>query len=369
MDPLHAVAAVTMLVTAPADAEAERLPILLDAGLAEDAALRDELTLRLPDRPIAIARPGDTAPPEFLWVGAESPAVGAFELQVITSDGRLYRRTVELPADADAARVTAGAVANLVEGIERQSITPDQTEVPVPVLEPPAKPETREVVAESETEPRAREVAAEPDAATRGEPTTPDSPHLHLTFGAALPLGLGPPGLPGIVAAGGSGGAAWAGPRGLLLGGRIRGLGWSADDLSMGRVRVWARAGYVWTRRRWSVEAAGGPTVEPLWTSAVVRAPNGARRSSVPLVGLAASAGPRWRTWGRPGGVSLWVALEVELSGSAEARRDLGVLLVRDSATDRALLRAGGLEVTPTLSLELRLPASRARSARSIPGR
>ena len=119
-------------------------------------------------------------------------------------------------------------------------------------------------------------------------------------------------------------------------------------------MQLWAEAGYVWTRGAWSVATAAGPALEPLAIRPAVREPSGARRPSVPLVGLSASVGPRWRAWGPARGPALWIAFDLEVSASAEARREVGVLLVRDAATNVPLLRAGGLELVPTLSLELR---------------
>ncbi len=346
---LPAAVAVVLSTGAPSDPDAQRLPLVLDAGIAGDLALRDELALRLPERPILGLVSGEAPPREFLFVGVGEASSGALDLQVITSDGRLYRRRVPLPTQGDRARVTAGAVANLVDGIERRTLTPDQTEVEIPLEDPPAEPEVP-----PDAEP-AIETTPQPEPDPRSSEPAPPGPALHLTLGGALALGLGPPeAVAGIVGAGGLLGAAWVRPKGLLLGGRVRALGWGEDDLCVARVQLWAQAGYAWTRGPWSVVAAGGPTVEPLSIRPAVREPSGTRRPSVPLVGLSASAGPRWRAWGRPQGPTLWVAFDLEMSVSAEARRDMGVLLVRDASTETPLLRAGGVELVPTLSLELR---------------
>ena len=108
--------------------KADASPLVLGGGLADDAALRSELALRLPDHALVSPEDRGALPSGFLWIEA-APREGALELQVITSDGRLYRRTVPLPAQGDAARITAGAVANLVDGIAQRTLTPDAVDV------------------------------------------------------------------------------------------------------------------------------------------------------------------------------------------------------------------------------------------------
>ena len=217
---LPAVAAVVISTGAPSDPDGQRLPLVLDVGFAGDAALRDELTLRLPERPILGLVPGDLPPGEFLFVGGSEIGGDALDVQVITSDGRLYRRRVPLPSQGERARVTAGAVANLVDGIERRTLTPDQTDIEIP-LEDPVQPEVP-------PDPEAARVEAPQPAP--GAPRSPaparSGPTLHILLGGALGLGVGPPRLvDAIVGAGGLLGAAWVGPRGLSFGGRVRALG------------------------------------------------------------------------------------------------------------------------------------------------
>lgn len=352
MAPLfHAVGAAAMVLASPAEQDGEQLPIVLGGALSDDATLRIELELRLPGH--EIAGKDDALPSAFFWIGsdASAPAPDAFELKVITSDGRLYRRAVSLPEQGDRARVTAGAIANLVDGIERRTVTPDETEVAIPVEKTKAEPEPDEPE-EPEPEPEDSEPAA-PQVLQR--PTVPTHRPLHVGVGLAVGLGLGPPaGLTGVVGVGGGVGASWVRPGGLLLGGSLRAMGWARGGVSIARVRVWARAGYVWTGGRWSAMAAGGPFVEPLWIRPDVREVGGSERTPVPLVGLAATAGPRLKLWARDDGPSLWMTLDLEAAGSGEARRDMGVLQVRTADTGDALLRAGGVELTPMVGVELR---------------
>ncbi len=154
-------------------------------------------------------------------------------------------------------------------------------------------------------------------------------------------------------------GFSWVRGGGFLVGGSVRGLGWRGDGLSIGRVRLLARVGYVWTRESWSVAIAAGPCVEPLWLGGSVRPPGGDARRVAPLVGAALSTGPRWRAWSRPGGSSVWLGADIDVSASVEARRSPGVVFVQDAATLDGLVRAGGLELGLAAVAELRVPRTR----------
>lgn len=344
-------------MAAPAEVSIDRLPLVLGAEMAGDAALLEELELRLPDHPIVAPASRTEIPSAFLWIGAARRGDGVLELQVIVSDGRLYQRPVVLPAEGERARVTAGAIANLVDGIERQSVVPTRTEVEVPTLgsEADADPQARR-----EAPQRPQQDAPSPKDVPRVEPRPAVVGQLHVWASGAFALGVGPPrGQTGPVGAGAALGVAWVRADGLLLGGALRGMGWRAQGLSMGRIRLLANVGYAWTRKDWSIVLAVGPSLEPLWLNASVREAGGGARRSLPLFGAAASAGPRWQAWSRPGGPSLWVGADLEAAGSAEARRRPGVVFVQNAQTGDGLLRAGGLELGVSVLAELRVPRSR----------
>lgn len=347
-------------VAAPSEVSLERLPIVLGGEMAGDVTLREELELRLPDHTIVV--PGSPAdiPSAFLWIGAARSGEGVVELQVIVSDGRLYQRPVVLPTEGDGARVLAGAIANLVDGIERKSVAPTRTEVEVPEL---GVPEDAPASLDPETPSEAAKQSEDPPAPADALPTDPAlwvAGSLHLSAGGVFAVGLGPPtALTGPVGAGAMLGVAWVRNDGLLLGGGLRGMGWRASGLSLGRVRLAAHVGYAWTRESWSVVVSGGPSLEPMWLGASVRQPSGGTRSSAPLFGASVSGGPRWRAWSRDGGPSVWVGAELDVSVSAEARRSPGVVFVQDAGTAEGLLRAGGLELAVAGVVELRVPRSR----------
>ncbi len=352
--------ALALAVLAPGQAQPRREPDATDVGMHElpivldgpVRGLKEELSLRLPGRTISTFGAPQDAPLAFLWVGTEAGTDGAFTLRVIVSDGRLYQRTVLQPPQGERARVLAGAVANLVEGIERQEVAPTQTSVPIPQPEPEPTLETPEPEPDPEPEP-------EPEPEPQTPPDTPlpePSGALHLTVGGGLVGGL-VGAAPSIAGASGAIAVAWAARTGLVLGGEVRGSGWSADGLSVGRLRLWPRAGYAFAPARgWSLQIVAGPFVEPLWLSAPVRAPAGGVRSGAPLLGGAVAAGPAVRVWQRPRGPSIWVGLDLEVSGSAEIQRSPGVLIVRDAAGEGVVARAGGVELAGMLGVQLRLP-------------
>ena len=226
---------------APSEVSVERLPVVLAGDMASDAALREELELRLPDHVIVVPSSPADIPSAFLWVGAVRGEDGLVALHVIVSDGRLYQRPLVLPAAGDRARVAAGAIANLVDGIERKSVAPTRTEVEVPPLgleqggPPDPEPET---VAGPGTS------AEDPPPATVELPT-PIQGGLQLSAAGVFVAGLGPPtAFTGPVGAGGVLGVAWVRSGGLLLGGALRGMGWRAKGLGVGRVRLTAQVGY-----------------------------------------------------------------------------------------------------------------------------
>lgn len=350
MGPLFSVACAALVATvAPADVDAQ--PLVLGTGLADDEALRSELALRLPGHAILPPQERGRLPSAFLWIVADVPTQGAFELQIITADGRLYRRRVALPTDGDAARVTAGAIANLVDGIARETLTPDETEVPIPVVEVTQPQRVEEPLSRSQPEPDVMQTTPTPP------PPAPDPPKTYLTVGGTGVLGVGPPSsLAGFVGGGASVGVLWwAHSQGPMVGGRLRGIGRRRSGLSVGRVQVWLQLGYARSFGRWSVVTSAGPLVEPVWFDDTVRETNGRRRRGVPLVGFAAAAGPRWKVWERSDGMSLWLAADLDASASVEARRPMGVVLVRDAESGQPLLRAGGVELAPTLGVEVRL--------------
>lgn len=346
-------------MAAPSEVSLQRVPIVLDGEMAKDALLREELELRLPDHALVVPQSPAEIPTVFLWVGAVRAEEGMLELQVIVSDGRLYQRPLRLPGGGERARVVAGAVANLVDGIEREHIAPTRTEVEMPSLklEEEALPAHREPSLEQKEVPdeAARRPEARP-AATAIQPTDV----FHLSARAGLAAGVGPPtALSGLVGAGAALGFSWVRGGGFLVGGSVRGLGWRGDGLSIGRVRLLARVGYVWTRESWSVAIAAGPCVEPLWLGGSVRPPGGDARRVAPLVGAALSTGPRWRAWSRPGGSSVWLGADIDVSASVEARRSPGVVFVQDAATLDGLVTAGGLELGLAAVAELRVPRTR----------
>jgi|GEM_PF-2278186 len=334
----------------PAVSQEDTMPVVLDDSIPDVATVRDELSLRLGGRDILLAAtPGDAPPNAFFWVGASEAGNGDVLVEVIVSDGRLYQRRVREPPEGEEARVLAGALGNLVDGIARRALKPTRTAVEVPALvQPDAVPEPEEevVVVTPPDSPPAKIEDASPSKTERAVAA--------VWGGGGLALGVGPPtDVTGPSAAGGGLGGAWLAPVGLTVGGSIRAAAWRRGGVRITRVRLAAEVGYLRSWTRGSVGVRGGPFVEPLWIDAEVRRPSGGVRPDAPLVGLAAVVSPRVRVAEVPG-VSLWLGPDVEVGVSAEAARPFGaVRVLRDAQTP--LLRAGGVELAFGVAFEARL--------------
>ncbi|MCA9694478.1 MAG: hypothetical protein KC636_33180, partial [Myxococcales bacterium] len=290
--------------------------IVLSASPELSASLRQELELRLPDVPVYVAAERglvDPAQPHvYVAVALQERGHG---IRVTTSDGRVYVRAVDSAGD-EQARVSAGAIANLILSIEAGTITPDEFAAP-PLAEAP-------VEAPVEAPPK-EHVQIDRNK----EPAAPPRPRLELGLGghAGALLGPGPPRY-GDVFLGGYGGLD------LLLRGRGGGLGLialraggrAADGERLVRLRVLAGAGYAWRGDRVELAVALALFVEPwLVTPSVgLRAVGGAAlepRGPPPLFGAALLVSPGYLLPVSRGPLrALRIGPRLELSAAAALR-------------------------------------------------
>lgn len=325
------------------------LPVVLDDSIPGVEGVRDELALRLGGRSIVLASsPRDAPPSAFLWAGA-TPQDDGLLLQVIVSDGRLYQRVVRRPPPGEEARVTAGELANLVEGIAERRLQPTRTAVAVPSLTQTKDVAPPEPTPEPSDEPPRKTPPPPPPTQTRPRPVV-----ASVWATGAWVAGLGPPAdLTGTATAGAGLGGAWHHPRGLTVGGSLRAASWQRGGVRMTRARLALQVGYGWTWERWALVVRAGPHVEPLWIDTAVRRPSGPSRPRAPLFGGMATLSPRVQIAEQSGFVLL-VGPDLEVAGSFEAATPAGaVRILRDA--DTPLLRAGGMELGVGLTLEARL--------------
>jgi hypothetical protein len=193
--------------------DAPRISVaILRADDLDHAALTRAIQLRSPA--LTIVRVGDEAPPAVdgelrVYIEVRRADAVHVDLTLILADGRAYLRRVDVDADAPA-RPIAGALANLIAGIEDDSVAPDRKDAPVPEAlvaprPPPTKPEPKPAAPRKSQQPA-------PVQPTDDPPRWQLGPTLRL--GATLGLARLDPGFHGL---GPGGGLDIRSPRGLLL--------------------------------------------------------------------------------------------------------------------------------------------------------
>ncbi len=339
----------------PPSESSPSIPALVIDAVSIDAQLFDEMKLRLAGRSLVASDAlVDVPTTRFAWVGVEWLEGGRARLRIVVSDGRAYSRVVDAPA-TQLPRALAGALSNMIDAIEEDSITPEAVDVPVP-LPPPAP-------APAKPEPAAPPPATPPPAAAK--PPTPIW-ELGPTLGGGALFGVGPPtDLDGFVGAGGSLGLDARHRSGALAFFGVRVLTHARDELRVVRIRAAVAGGYALRVRAFELLTRVGASVEPVVLRDRGRASG---ISNAPLVGAFAMVSPAYVLRSKRRGLALRIALDLELSASMEATSSPGTLRWIDATPDVpvALLRAGGVELGVGASLGgwFALPHRRQRSGR-----
>jgi hypothetical protein len=341
--------------------------ILRAEGFDDLPELERAIRLRLPA--LTLVPAGQPAP------AAEDGSLRAFielrrqgdqvELTLILADGRAYLRTLEVDADAPA-RPAASALANLVAGIEDDSVTPDKEHVALPpalVAEPaPVEPISKPV----------------PKASPAAPPAVAPAPALPrwelgplLRFGGAF--GLTPP-RPGVRGAGPAVALEARAPSGLLLALDLQWTTRAVDRYHLQRVRVGVGVGYALRRGGFELPAALLVGIEPWWlgdgTGRVALASPSGRPG--PLLGLGLRLSPGFIAPLGTRGARLRVGARVELwaSGQADAGLRRPELRLPPTGPGPVMMTTpsaslGGLELQLGLEVGVWLPVGPGRERRS----
>lgn len=328
------------------------------SGPIEDALLRDELALRLPD--VALWSHEEEPPVDatgMLTAYLElrpSAQAGRLEMTLVVSDGRAFDRRVELEADQPAlehARTIARAVSNLVFAVEAGEVMADRDDVLLPAVAPlPCPKPVALVTAVEKVDPPAKAVVAPavvPANATR---------RWDMGGGVALGarFGLGPPhDADRFTDANGGVRLRVRAPRGWMLGGDfiLGGRGHVAGPRLM-RYRVQLGAGYVWRPRGAAeVEAMGAFVFEP-WQ--VISTAPALGRLPPALGGVVRLAvGYRWAPPRGSVALRLGMWADYSLTAVPESGAMVAKVSVADGRTSYPLFRVGGSEVSGGLELLL----------------
>ncbi len=334
-------------------------PLVIDSTSTDAPALREELTLRLPDRAIDFSTtPRDPQRQAILWVGVrELDTRDDVELRLITSDGRLYRRTLPAPP-AHRARVIASAVANMIDAIERDAIQPTAVDVEIPPAQTPLDPSPPQTQLEPPPPPLASTPTEPPPPSVEPAPRSALPLAWSVWLGSEATVGVGPPtDASGVAGMGGTLGLGWRHRRGAMVATELRVEGWDRGVRST-RLRAAVLAGYGWRWSPWSLVLLAGPTVEGLWIDATLHRPSGARRGAPPLFGGRVTIRSSRRVWGRDA-VELHLGVQLDGAGSVETSRPLGAVRVVRATDDGfdTVARAGGGELSAGLVVEVRFSA------------
>lgn len=255
--------------------------IWVDAGPLDAEALNDDLRLRLPE--VGVFTPPTPAPahggPLVLFVTVDEAPQGV-SIDIVTSDGRGYTRTVSHDpeaSDAEARKAVARNVANLVEGIEAGTSVAQREDAPVPVqmLCPVPKRQDPSPPPPLETAPTAVEPAPAPAPAPAPPEALETSAQPSWSMGARVggggAAGLGAPlDVQRWLGGGGSIAIAARSPRGWVVGSNARML--TLRDRGpvtrrVVRTRFDLHGGYAWRPAGRSsfteLEVLGGLFVEP----------------------------------------------------------------------------------------------------------
>lgn len=327
------------------------------AGPIEEALLRDELALRLPD----VALWGHEEDPPAASAGSLTADLelrpisppGRLEMTLVVSDGRAFDRTVELEADQSAmehARMIARAVSNLVFAVEAGEVVADRDDVPLPTDAPLPCPEPVVTVLERHRDP--------PPVVVVVPPTVPSEEvrRWDIAVGVALGarVGLGPPhDVDRFTDANGGGRLRVRAPRGWVIGGDFifGGRGHVAGPRLM-RYRVQLGAGYVWRPLgAVEVEAMGAFVIEP-WQLISTARPLGRLPPAVGGV-VRLAVGYRWAPPERQVALRLGLWGDYSLTAVPESGAMVAKVSVSDGRSSIPLFRIGGSEVSGGLELLL----------------
>jgi len=240
--------------------DAPRISVaILRADDLDHAALTRAIQLRSPA--LTIVRVGDEAPSAVdgqlrVYIEVRRADAAHVDLTLILADGRAYLRRVDVDAEAPA-RPIAGALANLIAGIEDDTVAPDRKDAPVP-----------EVLVAAPAPQKQPEPTPQPASQTKPEPAPAppqdDPPRWQLgpvlRLGATLGLAPFDPGFHGL---GPGGGLDVRSPRGLLLALDVQYLARPLGAYSLGRTRVAIGVGYALRRGNFELPLALLLGVEP----------------------------------------------------------------------------------------------------------
>ncbi len=342
---------------APAVVERERVEIgelRVAAGELEAEALQAEIRMRMPEAEVRTYRGSEGPLVEgTAFVGVDHPPSDPrWQITIITADGAGWVRVVDAEGVA-VERAVAIEVANLVEAIAGKAVAPN--------VEGARIPEDAEAEREDEAEREpAIEAAPRPEAPVESVTEADAVPRLELDLLARGEFGIGfaGPRVAEPFAAGGGleGIVRWR--NGALVDLDLRGSGWRAAGLGVGRVRIGIGGGYGFRSGAFDLVTALLFTVEPWFPSDALRRSDGERVSPPPLLGLALRVSPAWisKPLGRRG-ARMRIGGRLELAGSGNFDDGFGVPRIAPSfAPNDFALRVGGLELGLAAELGLAIP-------------
>lgn len=338
------VASIVALGGGPEEKQSPRIEALvLDVEAVPRTELEEALALRMPERPrMSAGDPKDRAAFELYAYVQIRPDGNGWALAVIVAGGRApegqaYYREVEGEPEM-IPRILASTLANLIAGIEAETVRPDEEDVPIP-----------------DTQQAPPIVATTPAPAKTAAPAP--RPELGVRTGGGLVLAVPPPPPSGLAAGSGEIGLELRTASGALAGIALRGAGRLRSGYGLARIRIAALAGYAFRRGDFELVAAGGLTLEPFFVRSdggretLVRDVGDEQRASFLLGGVARVAPGYRRALSKS--VALRVGPAIEIGGSAIPSGDGGVARIRtiEGTTANDLFRAGGLEVYTGLDL------------------
>lgn len=303
--------------------------IVVDARIADHAALEDALRIRLTDRPVSdSAHARAPAKDElFGYLEIESATAERASVRLLLSDGRAYVRMIEAP-QATRAREIAATIANLLAGIEEGAIAPTQEHVPIPEA--------------------LRPVEVTPKRPPPKRPPTAPPPRVEwgIAVGGAAIVAAGPPEPQGFAAGGGElrGEARWR--RGPTVGLAVRAAGNRADGYGLLRVRISPTFGWAWRTGAFELHSMAMLSVEP-WVLLQSGDEPVDRKPVSALLGGALRFEPVGRVM-LARGRSVRIGPFVEVGGSAIPSASGGIARLRrrdDAGELHDLFRLGGLEI------------------------
>lgn len=307
--------------------------------------LRDGIALRVPHIELrtfegSVPTPEDARLAALVDVEPSGEDERELSLTIIVSDGRAFDRRLDVGADEDRARVVAGAVANLLLGIEAGTAVADRGDVPMP--EAPVSPEAA-------TCPKVPAATCPDIGGASSPPSPPPSTNLGLRAGVPITIGLGAPtDADRYTALGADLAGMLRFRRGALVGVSVRIGGRDLGDVGLVRARFGLGGGYVLRRGAFELEASGWLTVEPWWVRRGAAAASFAAGGEAMLLGGAARLGPGL-SWRPSSGSPLFrfgAFAELAVSGMPTRGLDLARITVAGPRQPTVPARVGGLEAS-----------------------